>query len=177
MKSLNPRYTTVFAAVLLSLCGAARADLQAQLMPLPAFQVGTEGVISFGTIVTAHTNLNALWASANYRIECSDPAIRPALTGGRGWSDNGFTGPRRVFITAPEYLPAQQALPGWINVMGGTYVSCVNTQWGAAKTHILPIGSGGTAFPIGGDYWEKTESVTFGVIKPGTANGGGICIM
>jgi hypothetical protein len=153
----------------------AHADLNAQLRPLPASQVGTGAFVSFGTVVSAHTNLNALWASANYRLECSDPAIRPALTGGRGWSDNGFTGPRSITVTAPEWVPATQALPGWQAVMGGTYFSCVNTQWGAAKTHILPIGSGGSSFPIGGDYWEKTESVTFGVIKPGTSFGGG-CI-
>jgi hypothetical protein len=169
---------TIVAAITIGLLGAsaqARADLFAQLRPLPVSQVGTSGIISFGTVVSASTNLNALWASANYRIECSDPNIRPALTGSRGWSDNGLTGPRNIFVTAPEWVPAQQSLPGWQSVMGGTYVSCVNSQWGAAKTHILPIGSGGTSFPIGGDAWEHAMSVTFGVLKPGTSFGGG-CI-
>lgn len=164
------------AATLLGVCGQAHADLRAVLLPLPVFQVGTEGVISFGTVVTAYTNLNAVWASANYRIECDAPQIRPPLTGSRGWSDNGITGPRSVYITAPTWVPAQQELPGWQTVMGGTYVSCVNKQSGAAKTHILPIGSGGTSFPIGGDYWEESTTVTFGLIKPGTSFGGG-CIM
>jgi hypothetical protein len=164
------------AACLLGLCAPARADLTAKLIPMPIYQVGTTGIVSFGTIVTASTNLNALWASANYKIECSDPNIRPPLTGSRGWSDNGLTGPRTIYVTVPEWVPAQQALPGWHTVMGGTYVNCVNTQWGAAKTHILPIGSGGTSVPIGGEYWEESTSVTFGLIKPGTAFGG-TCIM
>jgi len=165
----------VAAAGLLCVCMPARADLRATLMPMPAYQVGTEGIISFGTVVNAVTNLNAIWASATYRIECSDSHIRPALTGARGWSDNGLTGPRNIFVTAPEWVPAQQELPGWQSVMGGTYFNCVNTQTGVAKTHILPIGNGGTSFPIGGDYWDHTVSVSFGVMKPGTSFGGG-CI-
>jgi hypothetical protein len=60
MKTFNAKAMVIISVLLLNLCGTARADLDADLVPLPAFQVGTEGVISFGTIVTAHTNLNAL---------------------------------------------------------------------------------------------------------------------
>jgi hypothetical protein len=155
---------------------AALADLQSRLDTLPAVQVGTEGIVSFGVMVDAHTNLNAIWASASYSIDCSDPKIRPALQGSRGWSDNGILGPRHIFVTAPEWIPAQQALPGWQGVMGGSFVSCVLVAKGAAKTHILPIGSGGTSFPVGGDYWEESTSQNFGVMKPGTSFGGG-CIL
>jgi hypothetical protein len=171
----RPLLAGIATALLLS-SAPARADLTANLYPLDTYQIQASGIISFGTIVQAHTNLNAIWASANFRIECSDPAIRPALTGSRGWSDNGFTGPRSIYVTVPEWVPAQQELPGWQNVMGGTYVSCVNTHTAYAKTHILPIGSGGTSFPIGGDGWEASRSQSFGVIKPGTQFGGG-CIM
>jgi hypothetical protein len=164
------------AMSLLCLNNPAHADLKANLIPLPAAQVGTDGFISFGTVVTASTNINSIWASANYRIECSDPAIRPALSGGRGWSDNGLWGPRSVTVTAPEWVPSIQELPGWHMVMGGTYVSCVHTNIGYAKTNILPIGAGGTTIPLGGDTWEETKQITFGVMKPGTSFGGG-CIM
>jgi hypothetical protein len=176
VKHPNRKILAAVAAAALGLASQAHADLRARLLPMPTYQVGTQGVITLGTIVTASTNLNALWASANYRVECDAPQIRPALTGSRGWSDNGITGPRNILITVPEWQPAQQALPGWQTVMGGTYVSCVNTHFGAAKTHILPIGGGGSSFPIGGDYWEETIPVTFGLIKPGTSFGGG-CIM
>jgi hypothetical protein len=162
-------------AVLAVLCAPAHADLRANLVPLQTYQIGTSGIITFGTVVLANTSLNAIWASANYRIECSDHNIRPPLTGSRGWSDNGLAGPRSITVTAPAQLPAQQELPGWQFVMGGTYVSCVNTHTGYAKTHILPIGSGGGSFPIGGDAWEESISQSFGVIKPGTSFGGG-CI-
>jgi hypothetical protein len=171
--------TTFIAAAAVSalaLSHPARADLDADLIPLPAVQVGTSGFISFGTVVTARTNINSIWASANYRIECSDPAIRPALAGGRGWSDNGLVGPRSVTVTAPASLPAVQELPGWQAVMGGTYVSCVHTNIGHAKTNILPIGGGGTTIPLGGDSWEESKQITFGLMKPGTSFGGG-CIM
>lgn len=154
----------------------AHADLNATLIPLDAYQLGTDGFITFGTVVTARTNLNSIWASASYRIECSDPAIRPALSGGRGGSSNGLLGPRSITMTAPEWLPAVQELPGWQAVMGGTLVSCVHTNTGHAKTNILPIGGGGTTIPIGGDAWEDSKQITFTVMKPGTSFGGG-CIM
>ena len=169
------RSTLAATLLLAGLCNTARADLQASLESLGTYQVGTTGIVRFGTVVAAHTNLNAIWASANYRIECSDPAIRPPITGGRGWSEFGLVGPQHIFVTAPALLPAEQELPGWQAVMGGTYLTCVNTQTGYAKTHILPIGNSGTAFPIGGDYWEESVPVTFGMIKPGTSFGGG-CI-
>ena len=175
MKISRLSFAAAFAAGLFGICGPAQADLRANLMSMPTYQIAVEGVITLGTVVSATTNLNALWASATYRIECSDPNIRPALTGARGWSSNGITGPRSIHVTAPEWVPARQELPGWQSVMGGTYMDCVNTQTGVAKTHILPIGSGGTSFPIGGDYWDHTMSVSFGVIKPGTSFGGG-CI-
>ena len=173
----RPVIRSALAATLLlaGLCNSARADLQASLSSLGTYQVGTTGIVRFGTLVEAHTNLNSIWASASYRIECSDPAIRPPITGGRGWSEFGLSGPKHIFVTAPQWLPAEQELPGWQSVMGGTYVSCVNTQTGHARTNILPIGGGGTTVPIGGDSWEIVLPVTFGMIKPGTSFGGG-CI-
>jgi hypothetical protein len=176
MKITNIRAWAGLGAFLTIACAPARADLTAHLLPMETYQVGTDGIITFGTVVQAHTNLNAIWASANYRIECSDLNIRPALTGSRGWSDNGVVGPRSIYVTAPEWVPARQELPGWQFVMGGTYVSCVNTHTAHAKTHVLPIGAGGGSFPIGGDTWEHSVSQTFGVIKPGTSFGGG-CIL
>ena len=80
---------------------AAHADLAANMITIPAHQMGTSGVITYGVTVIARTNMNALWASASYSIECSDPKIRPALQGARGWSDNGFSGPRNIVVTAP----------------------------------------------------------------------------
>jgi hypothetical protein len=176
---MNFRNVGIAACVAAGVMGAsapARADLQAYIRALPVFQVGTDAFVSFGTVVEARTNLNALWASGNYRLECSDPNIRPPLTGNRGWSDNGLWGPRAVTVTVPATVPSIQALPGWLTVMGGTYVSCTYTHSGSARTNLLPIGSGGTTIPIGGDSWEESETIAFGVMKPGTSFGGG-CIM
>lgn len=176
MKNKQLNYFAAGAALLASLCAPAHADVSARLIPLEHYQVNTTGIVRFGTVLTASTNLNALWASANFKLECSDPHVRPPITGKRGWSDNGIRGPRFITITVPEWVGAEQELPGWQAVMGGTYVSCVNTQWGYARTNILPIGSGGTSFPIGGESWEASTATTFGVIKPGTEFGGG-CIL
>jgi hypothetical protein len=162
-------------AFLLASSGPARADLFATLNALPAYQVGTGAFVSFGTVVDARTNINAIWAGGTYRLECEDPHIRPALTGSRSWSDNGIIGPRQITVTVPAWVPATQALPGWQSVMGGTFFNCVYTHSGAAKTNFLPIGSSGTTIQIGGDYWDEAESIVFGVIKPGTSFGGG-CI-
>jgi hypothetical protein len=163
-------------ASMLVFSGPARADLFASLNALPVYQVGTEAFVSFGTIVDARTNINSIWATGSYRIDCEDPMIRPPLSGSRGWSDNGLKGPRRIIVTVPEMLPATQALPGWQSVMGGSFINCVYTHTGSAKTNFLPIGSGGTTIQIGGDSWEESESIVFGVMKPGTSFGGG-CIM
>lgn len=162
-------------ASLLAFSGPAHADLYANLHALPAYQVGTDAFVSFGTMVDARTNINSIWAAGRYQLECDDPHIRPALTGSRGWSDNGLWGPRRVIVTVPEILPAIQALPGWHAVMGGTFSNCVYTHSGSAKTNFLPIGTGGTTIQIGGDSWEESQSIVFGVMKPGTSFGGG-CI-
>lgn len=146
----------------------AHADINANMITHPAHQIGTSGIISYGVTVVAQTNMNALWASASYSIECSDPKIRPPLQGARGWSDNGIKGPRSIVVTAPAWLPATESLPGWQAVTPGSYVSCVLVARGAAKTHILPIGGGGTSFPIGGDAWDETRSQEFGVLKTGS---------
>ena len=164
------------AAAVIGLNSPARADLQAKLTAIPVYQVGTGGFVSFGSVVSARTNLPSIWASASYQIDCSDPQVRPPLKGGRGWSDNQLFGPSSVTVTAPEWLPAIQELPGWQTVMGGTYVSCVYTTTGFAKTNVFPISGGGTTISIGGDQWEDTQSISFGVMKPGTSFGGG-CIM
>src|SRR5688572_11172254 len=148
-------------AGLLAYSGPANADLFAHLHALPAYQVGTDAFVSFGTMVDARTNINSIWAAGRYQIDCEDPHIRPALTGSRGWSDNGFKGPRRVIVTVPEVLPAIQALPGWQAVTGGTFFNCVYTHSGTAKTNFLPIGSGGTTIQIGGDSWEESQSIVF----------------
>ena len=163
-------------ASLLAFIGPARADLFAKLHAVPPYQVGTDAFVSFGTIVDARTNINSIWAAGRYQIDCEDPHVRPALSGSRGWSDNGISGPRQVFVTVPAILPATQALPGWQSVMGGAFFNCVYTHSGSAKTNFLPIGSGGTTIQIGGDNWEESQSIVFGVMKPGTSFGGG-CIL
>ena len=176
MKHKHPHRYFALAAVVLMAGPQAHADLQANLHMYPVAQVGVGGFVSFGTIVDASTNINSIWASANFRIECSDPKIRPAPHGSRGWSDNGIKGPRSIAVSVPEWVPAIQELPGWLGVMGGALVSCVYTTSGFAKTNILPIGGGGVTIPLGGDSWEETRTQAFTVIKPGTSFGGG-CIM
>jgi hypothetical protein len=170
------RIATLFAVGMAGASAPVQADLQAYLRALPVYQVSTDAFITFGTVVEARTNMNALWASGNYRIDCDDPHIRPALTGSRGWSDNGFKGPRAITVTVPAVVPSVQALPGWLGVMGGTFVNCTYTHSGAAKNNVLPIGSGGTTVQIGGDNWEESETIFFAAMKPGTSFGGG-CIM
>jgi hypothetical protein len=165
----------IVASVLMAI-SPAHADLQATMTSIGPSQEGFDGAVRFGTVLQASTVLGSIWAAASFRIDCSNPAIRPSIHGSRGFSDNGFVGPRRITVTVPEWLPAREFLPGWDNVMGGDYVVCTYVQSGSARTNLLPIGGGGSAFPIGGDSWDKTEVLPFGLIKPGTAYGGGICI-
>lgn len=165
------------AAVMLALSSPAHADLRATLQAIGPSQEGFDGAVRFGTVLSASTtSLGSIWGVASFRIECNNPDIRPALYGSRGWSDNGLVGPRYLVITVPEWLPAREFLPGWDRVMGGDYVVCTYMQSGAARTNLLPFGSGGSTIPIGGDSWEKTEVLPFGLIKPGTVYGGGKCI-
>jgi hypothetical protein len=165
----------IVAALSGLLSPAAHADLIAHMILSPAFQVGTTAVVSFGVTVDAFTNLNSLWASAAYQIGCTDPKIRPAPQGGRAWSDNSLRGPSHITVTAPEWIPGQVSLPGWQSVMAGDYISCVLTARGSAKTNILPIGSGGSTIPIGGDSWDETKQQEFSVVKTGLGFGIG-CI-
>jgi hypothetical protein len=162
-------------ALLAAYIPAARADLNASLLAYQAHQYGVSASARFGTVVTANTNLGNIWAHASHSIECSDPNIRPAITGSNGWSDNGFYGPKRITVTSPTTYPTVQGLPGWNAVKGGTRFDCVFSYEGIAKTSLLAIGAGGTSVPFGGDYWESAGSQTFSMIKPGTFGTGG-CI-
>ena len=177
MKHTFVRTGGALAAVLLA-ASPAHADLPATLTALGPSQENVDGGFRYGTILQASTtSLGSIWGMASFRIDCANPAIGPPLYASRGWSDNGFLGPRRLTITVPEWLPALGYLPGWHNVMGGDLVVCTYMQSGIAKTNLLPFGGAGTTIPLGGDSWEKTEVIPFTLIKPGTAWGGGICIM
>ena len=177
MKRSFVRIGAAVAAVLMA-ASPAHADLQATLTAIGPSQEGFDGAVRFGTVLQASTrSLGSIWGSASFRIECWNAAIRPALHGSRGYSNNGIVGPRYLTITVPEWLPARQFLPGWDMVMGGEYVPCTYIQSGQARTNVLPFGTGGSTIPLGGDAWETTEVIPFGLIKPGTVWGGGICIL
>jgi hypothetical protein len=176
---MKRRFLKVAAAVAAVSTGVspAYADLQATLTAIGPTQEGMDGAVRFGTVLEASTQgLGSIWGMASFRIDCFNPAIGPPIHGSRGYSNNGIVGPRRLTITVPEWLPAREFLPGWPNVMGGDFVSCVYTQSGSARTNVLPFGTGGSTIPLGGDTWDKTEVIPFGLIKPGTVWGGGICI-
>jgi hypothetical protein len=151
----------------------ARADLHATLHSVGGHQVGLAGVVSLGTVVSARTNLSGLWAKASFRLECDDFRVRPALTGSRGWSDYRLFGPVSMVVTAPEWVPQQMALPGWINVPTGTFVTCLFTYSGEARTSIVPLSAGGSTLPLGGDAWEASSVQTIGVLKTGPFPGEG----
>jgi hypothetical protein len=162
------------AAATLALAGpCARADLQTTLQAVGGHQVGVSGVVSLGTVVTARTNIRGIWAKAGYRLECDDYRVRPALSGSRGWSDYRLIGPVSIVVTAPEWVPAEMALPGWLSVPTGTFVTCLFTYSGEARTSLVPIGAGGTSIPLGGDSWEASASHTIAVIKTGPFPGEG----
>jgi hypothetical protein len=163
----------VAAALLAVQPGLALADLSAQVIPYGAHQVGFTGEVEIGTLTSARTNLNNIWAGVSYRLECSDPNIRPVLTGGRSGSNNGFLGPKNIDVTAPDWFPSTLALPGWNRVPPGSWMDCVHFYTGTARSNIVPFGGGGTTFPIGGDAWEDSSSLSFTVVKPGTSFGAG----
>jgi hypothetical protein len=162
------------AAIVLALGGpTARADLQGTLQAVGGHQVGLSGMVSVGTVVSARTNIRGLWAQAGYRLECDSFHIRPALTGSRGWSDYRLLGPVSIVVTAPEWVPAEMALPGWLNVPTGSFITCMYTYSGEARSSLISIGSGPGAFPIGGDAWAASEVLPIGLIKVGSFPGEG----
>jgi hypothetical protein len=164
------------AAAMFSLAApVSHADIQATLLAVGGYQVGTRGAVSVGAVVSARTNLYGLWAKASYRLECDDYRIRPALTGSRSWTDFRIGGPVSLVVTAPEWAPTELGLPGWENVMTGTFVTCIFTYSGEAKTSLVPLTAGGASFPLGGDSWEATQSLPIGLVKVGSFPGEG-CI-
>jgi hypothetical protein len=165
----------VSSAILMLTPKGALADVSASVISYAASQVALSGAVRIGTVVTAFTFLPGLWASASYRLECSEANIRPALYGEQSGTNNGIVGPRLLVVTSPYVYPTEMALPGWGAVKQGTSFECVHYYSGAARTNLLPIGSGGASFPLGGDSWSQSDSLIFDVVKPGGINGGG-CI-
>ena len=153
----------------------ALADLSAHVMAAPASQVALSGSVRIGTLVDAYTNLNNIWASISYRVECSDIHVHPGPAGDQAGTNNGFLGPRHLTLTAPEVYTSDLPLAGWSAVTAGTSFDCTHSYSAAAKTSVLPIGSGGTAFPIGNDNWSESSFQVFDVVKSGSSGTGG-CI-
>jgi hypothetical protein len=172
---LRAATTAALAAAFFANPTPARADLSAHVMAAAPSQVALSGSVRIGTLVDAYTNLNSLWASISFRVECSDLHIRPALTGDQAGTNNGFLGPRHITLTSPEVYTSDLPLPGWSAVTAGTSFDCTHSYSAAAKTSILPIGSGGTAFPLGGDSWSESSFQVFDVVKSGSSGTGG-CI-
>jgi hypothetical protein len=167
--------TAAVAATFLANPTPALADLSAFVMAAPASQVALSGSVRIGTLVDAHTNLNNIWASISYKVECSDLHVHPGPQGDQAGTNNGFLGPRHLTLTAPEVYTTDLPLPGWSAVTAGTSFDCTHSYSAAAKTSILPIGSGGTAFPLGGDSWSESSFQVFDVVKSGSSGTGG-CI-
>ncbi len=168
------KWPALFVAALLALQSTpAFADLAASVRPYPAQQIGMTPEIKIGTLTSARTNLNSIWARVAYRVECSEANIQPALEGSLAGSNNSLLGPRNIDVTAPPFFPSTMTLPGFTSIPNGGTFDCVHFFTGEARSNVLPIGSGGATFPIGGDSWEESGFLTFTVIKPGTSYGGG----
>lgn len=159
-----------FSALLMALNpGTAFADLTLTVQAYQPHQVQLTGAVKVGTVVAAATNLNNIWASVDWRVECSEGNVRPPIYGSAAGADNGFVGPKQITITSPAVYPTTYALPGWSAIAPGTSFDCVNYYSGAAKTSRLPIGAGGAVFQIGGEEYASSNSLIFDVVKPGNA--------
>jgi hypothetical protein len=165
----------LMTALFVSIMPAANADLRADLITYQAHQEGIGAAVRIGAAVSAFTNLPGIWASASHRVECQEPGIRPPITGSRGWSDYGLSGPKSITVTSPTNYTSAIGLSGWNTVMSGTRFDCVFTAEGAARSNLLPIGGGGSTIPLGGDLWNDSDYQVFSVIKPGGRTGG--CIV
>jgi hypothetical protein len=164
----------LFVAALLAIRPElALADLAASVRPYPAQQIGMTPEIKIGTLTSARTSLNSIWARVAYRVECSEPNIQPPLEGSLAGSNNSLLGPRNIDVTAPPFFPSTMTLPGFTSIPNGGTFDCVHFFTGEARSNVLPFGAGGATFPIGGDAWQESGFLTFTVIKPGTEYGGG----
>jgi len=162
--------SALLVAAAMGILAAPAHGVNMSVRPSSIYQQGTSAGVYLGHTVAASTNMNRLQAGGSFRAYCfgSDTGT---ITGERSLPATGVVGPLQLYVTIPAQLPALRNMPGFVSLPRGTTLVCRYDWTAYARESTYSIGVPGISVPIGGGEISDSDSITFGMRKPGTATG------
>jgi len=167
-------HAALLSIALLGMSQLASAISMSTYVMTPS-QWGTGSAFYHGHTVSASTPFNTLNAGGAFTVQCNHPATLP-MTGERalgsntlGWDLN------RLVVTIPAQLPALRNVSGWLQIPGGTYLSC-NYRWTAFATENgYSLSAGGLGITFGNETARDGGTVDFMLYRPLNEDADGGC--
>jgi hypothetical protein len=169
-RTINSFVAATVTAVVLLLGSRSAQAVEMSVAVLDISQVPNfTPLVKFGHLVTAKTNMISLAAGGSFRVSCPS-AVTGTIEGQNAVAQTDLP-PNKLSVEVPAgWLPAQRELPGFINVPGGTTLTCSYLWTAVAKEAMYSLGAGGTSLPIGGDAYTRQDTVVFEMYQPGSGS-------
>jgi len=172
--AIRSRVACLATVALMSLPQLATAVSMSTYVSTPS-QWGTGSAYYHGHTVSASTPFSVLNAGGGFTVQCNHPAVL-MMTGERalGSTTTGFDR-NALMVTIPAQQPALRNISGWLQIPGGTFLSC-NYRWTAfAEEGGYSIGFGGISTPIGNTSMREGGTVDFSMYRPPREDADGGC--
>ena len=139
-------------------------------------QWGTGSAYYHGHTVMASTRFNILNAGGAFTVQCNHPATVP-MTGERALGSTTWgLQPNMLTVTIPEKLPAVRNVTGWLQIPGGTTLSCGYRWTSFATEGGYSLSGGFISVPIGNTSMRDGNTVDFTLYRPPREDADGGCI-
>jgi hypothetical protein len=133
------------------------------------YQVDFTAAVSLGHTVIASSNMNRLYAAGAFEARCVS-TITGAIVDQRGLPAESLLGGTQLYVTVPEWLPAQRIMPGFDQVPGGTTLNCSYIWTADAEESSYSVGIPGFGISVGGEKAHAGSSVPFEMYQPGSGS-------
>lgn len=133
------------------------------------YQIGFTAAVSLGHTVIASSDMNRLYAAGAFEARCVS-SLTGSIVDQRGLPAEALMGGTQLYVTVPEWLPAQRNMPGFDQVPGGTTLNCSYNWTADAEESTYSIGVPGFGITIGGKKAHGGSSVPFEMYVPGSGS-------
>jgi hypothetical protein len=169
---MNSRLINSFAfaviAAMTLLCGSRSAH--ALVMTVEVLSISQvppyTSRVKLGHMVNGRTYMISILVGGSFRVTC--PSSVTGTIEGQNYAPQTLLPPNVLTVGVPAgWLPAERELPGFINVPGGTTLTCSYYWTASAKEAMYQLGAGGSGIPIGGDTYTQSDTRVFEMYMPG----------